>query len=382
ETILKTNMLLKLESFTVSHIVIDETHTVSEWGDTFRPVYLELSKLTCGFEDSESTPVVTAFTATASDKILSRVKEIVFPGKSPELIAANPDRPNISYRVIHSISKNRQLIELLTTSGDEAYGYPVLIFSRSRSGAELTACMLRERMGKDNIFFYHAGLDRDEKKIIEEWFFDSNDGILIATCAYGMGVDKKNIRTVIHMEPPLTVEAYLQESGRAGRNREQAEAVLMVSEKDIPGNSQGTNSITDSRYQDFIKAVTNSSRCRRESLLSLLGAESESCFGCDVCDKTIQSKIHGQNEILRLIKRYNRRLTIREAALTLAGSRYTDVFEKKLFILKGYESLSEWSIDDVKDAVNQLEAGGIIKIPKRGLYRNRLCFKGRRSRRR
>ncbi len=92
-----------------------------------------------------------------------------------------------------------------------------------------------------------------------------------------MGVDKKNIRTVIHMEPPLTVEAYLQESGRAGRDREQAEAVLMISGEDIPGNKsengQGTNSITESRYQDFIVAVNNNSKCRRESLLSLLGAE-------------------------------------------------------------------------------------------------------------
>ena len=84
-------------------------------------------------------------------------------------------------------------------------------------------------------------------------------------------------------------------------------------------------------------------------------------YGCDVCDRTIQSKIRGQNEILSLIKRYNRRLTIREAALTLAGSRYTDVFEKKLFTLRGYGTLSEWSIDDIKDAIHQLVAENIIK---------------------
>ena len=155
-----------------------------------------------------------------------------------------------------------------------------------------------------------------------------------------MGVDKKNIRTVIHMEPPLTVEAYLQESRRAGRDRDEAKALLIVSADDIPDVSQRDEQITDLRYFEFITAVTDNSRCRRESLLSLLGAESESCFGCDVCDKTIQSKIHGQNEILHLIKRYNLRLTIREAALTLAGSRYTDVFEKKLFTLKGYGTLS------------------------------------------
>ena len=217
--------------------------------------------------------------------------------------------------------------------------------------------------------------------MIEEWFFDSADGILIATCAYGMGVDKKNIRTVIHMEPPLTVEAYLQESGRAGRDREQAEAVLLVSGEDIPDNIPGNikkNAImTNPRYRNFITVVTDNSRCRRDSLLSLLGAESESCFGCDVCDKTIQTKIIGQTEILKLIKRYTRKLTIRETALTLAGSRYTDVFEKKLFTLRGYETLSEWSIDDIKDAIHRLEGAGIIKIPTRGLYRNRLRLHSR-----
>jgi len=381
ETILKTNILSKLKSFTVSHIVIDETHTVSEWGDTFRPVYLELSKLTCGFEELDTQPVVTAFTATASDNILKRVKKIVFPGKSPDLIAANPDRPNISYKVIHTISKNKQLLKLLTLTGDKAYSFPVLIFSRSRSGAELTARMLRERLGRDNIFFFHAGLNREEKDRIQEWFYDSEDGILVATIAFGMGVDKKDVRTVIHMEPSLTVEAYLQESGRAGRDTKKSKSVMLVSKEDIPDNIPGDNSanqsISELRYRDFITTFINNRQCRRESLLKLMGAKYESCFGCDVCDKTIQTQIIGKNEILSLIKRYNRRLTIREAALTLAGSRYTDVFEKKLFTLRGYGSLSEWSLDDIKDAIHQLEAENIIKIPTKGFYRNRLRLHSR-----
>ena len=236
ETILKENILKRLHSITVSHIVIDEVHTVSEWGDSFRPVYLELGKLTCMLEDQEQTPVVTAFNATASDKILARVTEIVSPGKSPALIAANPDRPNIHYRVVYTISKNRQLIELLNGGGKHVCEYPVLIFSGSRSGAELTARMPREQLGRKNIFFYHAGLEREEKDRVQEWFYNSSDGILTATIAYGMGIDKKNIRTVIHMEPSLPVEAYLQESGRAGRDKKHSRAILIVSDNDIPKN--------------------------------------------------------------------------------------------------------------------------------------------------
>ncbi len=376
ETVLKENILLKLKEFKVSHIVIDETHTVSEWGDTFRPVYLELSKLTCGFEELEVQPVVTAFTATASDNILKRVCEIVFPGKSPELIAANPDRPNISYSVIHTISKNRQLIELLTGSGNNFCEYPILIFSRSRSGAELTARMLRQQLGRENIFFFHAGLEREEKHKIQGWFYDSEDGILVATIAFGMGIDKKNVRTVIHMEPSLTVEAYLQESGRAGRDRKNSQAVMLVSKNDIPDDHHAGSlenlPIAELRYRDFVTAFINNHQCRRESLLKLMGAEYNNCFGCDVCDNSIQTDRLGYTEIISLIKKYNRKLTIREAALTLNGSRYTDVFEKKLYSLRGFSSLKNWTIEDIKDAIHQLEADGIIRIPTRGLYRNRL----------
>jgi len=189
ESILKPNILLKLKELTISHIVIDETHTVSEWGDTFRPVYLEINKLTCGFEELNSKPVVTAFTATASENILKRVKEIVFPDKFPELIAANPDRPNISYKVIHTISKNRQVIELIASTEKNACEYPILIFSRSRSGAELTAQMLRRQLKRENIFFFHAGLEREEKNKIQEWFYTSTDGILVATIAFGIGIE-------------------------------------------------------------------------------------------------------------------------------------------------------------------------------------------------
>lgn len=381
ESILKPNILLKLDKLTISHIVIDETHTVSEWGDTFRPVYLELSKLTCGFEDSKTQPVVTAFTATASEAILKRVKEIVFPGKSPELIAANPDRPNISYKIIHTISKDRQVIELLTSTEKNSLEYPVLIFSRSRSGAELTAHMLRQQLGRNNIFFFHAGLERKEKDKIQEWFYSSKNGILVATIAFGMGIDKKDVRTVIHMEPSLTVEAYLQESGRAGRDRKKSKAIMLVSKKDIPNtppkDSKENLTISEIRYKNFITALINNDQCRRKSLLNLMGAEYNNCFGCDVCDKTIQSYRIGYSEIIYLVKKYNRKLTIREAALTLAGSRYSDVYEKSLYTLRGFENLKNWTIENIKDAIYQLEEEGLIKIPTIGFYKYRLRLHSR-----
>jgi hypothetical protein len=156
-------------------------HTVSEWGESFRPVYLEIGRLPI----EANIPVVTAFTATASPLILEKVKNIVFPDVSPNIITANPDRPNISYRVLPCLSKNHELGELLSR-GKESAERPAIVFCGSRTGTEMTARMLRRKLGEDQIFFYHAGLTKEEKTRIEKWFFDSDDGILIATCAYGI----------------------------------------------------------------------------------------------------------------------------------------------------------------------------------------------------
>jgi len=108
-----------------------------------------------------------------------------------------------------------------------------------------------------------------------------------------------------------------------------------------------------------------------------MGAEYNNCFGCDVCDNTIQTERIGYKEIINLVKNYNRKLTIRETVLTLAGSRYSDVYEKRLYSLRGFDSLGSWTIDDIKDAVHQLEKEKIIKIPTRGLYKNRLRLHSR-----
>ena len=185
ETLLTEAVMSRLKGIKPGHLVIDETHTVSEWGDTFRPAYLRLREII----QETGVPMVSAYTATASPRILERLKEIIFSGLEPALVSANPDRPNITYRVIPVLSKTRALAGLLG-KGPAALERPALVFCRSRAGAELTARELRKALGSRGVFFYHAGLSREEKQSIEAWFFSSRSGILAATCAYGMGVDK------------------------------------------------------------------------------------------------------------------------------------------------------------------------------------------------
>ncbi len=346
ETGLNENILRRLGHTGISHLVIDEMHVVSEWGDTFRPAYREISRL----YTETGIKTVTAFTATASPVILKRVKEILYPDSSPAVISADPDRPNIRYRVIPSISKKHDLAVII---GKQPWKIkkPVIIFNRSRTGAELTAAYLRRKLGRDNIFFYHAGMDRNEKKKTENWFFSSEDGILSSTCAYGLGLDKKNIRTVIHMEPPPSVEAYLQESGRAGRDGNDADALLLVSRSDFLFGYGIKDSILRKRYLSFLTSVTDSGKCRRKSLLKLLGADNESCSGCDVCSRDVIRTASGLKAISLYIKHYHIKRGLRNAVITLTGKTYPEALRNGALFNPCFGLLEKWSDEEIEEAI-------------------------------
>ncbi len=349
ETALSESTLRRLWHTGISHLVIDEMHVVSEWGDTFRPAYRKINRL----YTETGIKTVTAFTATASPIILKRVKEILFPDSSPAVISADPDRPNIRYRVIPSVSKKHDLAVII---GKQPWKIrkPAIIFNRSRTGAELTAAYLRRKLSRDNIFFYHAGLDREEKKSVEDWFFSSKDGILSSTCAYGMGLDKKNIRTVVHIDPPPSVEAYLQESGRAGRDGNDADAILLVSRPDFLFGYGIKDSILRKRYLSFLTSVTDSRKCRRKALLNLLGTENESCNGCDVCSRDIIRTAAGSNTISSFLKHYPVKAGLRNAVIILSGKMYPDTFRSGSLFDPYFGLLEEWSEEEIEEALNTI----------------------------
>lgn len=261
----------ELARMRIAHFVIDEAHCVSEWGQTFRPSYLTLRE-TIG----ELRPrAVTAFTATASPVVLDAVTRALFDDARPRLVRGDPDRPNISYAVVHAPSKEAALAGLVEGGVER----PALVFCRSRKRTEGVARELAGLVGFDRCSAYHAGLTKPERAAVERWFFASHDGILAATCAYGMGVDKQNIRTVIHYELPSNVEAFLQESGRAGRDRERAWSVALWNEADARRERDPDRAARERVMRDY----PYTERCRRTYLMHAMGAESSVCFGCDRC---------------------------------------------------------------------------------------------------
>ena len=348
--VLKNQRLLeRLCRVEISHIAIDEAHCCSEWGDSFRPAYLGLGEVI----KKINPPVVTAFTATASPSVLSRVSEILFDGHS-HVVRSESDRKNIWYYVRYAAAKKKEVIRLAKNQL-----HPMIVFCGTRRKAEDMARELNMVFGEGTSRFYHAGLERAEKEETEEWFYKSKEGILCATCAYGMGVDKKDIKTVVHLEASATAEAYIQEAGRGGRDGSVAKAFLIWSPED------------SMRYAEFpprsreaaMKEFAESGRCRRQVLLDALGAEEAVCSGCDICSGDDGAHLADWQEALSLIKKAPGFFTVQ----TLEE----ELFQSFNFKFRKFLGINVWTHTDCTDIAAVLLKSGRIK--KGGiLWKNRL----------
>ena len=342
----------------ISHLVIDEAHTLPEWGETFRPALLKIKEII----DIIKPDCVTAFTATATPLILEKIQKFIFGDNQINLITGNPDRPNLFYSVVKTLSLDRE-----TYSAAKNSEKPLLIFCRSRTDTEITARFLRRALETKDIFFYHAGLEKEEKNNIEKWFFNSKTGILVATCAYGMGIDKPDIRTVIHRNIPQSVEAYLQEAGRGGRDGKISKAILLfdvTAEKRKIAFAEEFEQKKDdnsSRMLQMADYAENSSVCRRHKLLSYFTDETPVCSGCDICNKSFMQKPEGSTEITDIIRDNNRKLKKREIADILAGTKEGHGNAVWYRMSKNYGTLSGWQRDHIEEAIEKLESEGEIK---------------------
>ncbi|MBO6130366.1 MAG: ATP-dependent DNA helicase RecQ [Treponema sp.] len=340
EVLQNKSIVKELAACKIQHIAIDEAHCVSEWGDSFRPAYLTLGKII----EELDCKTVTAFTATASPQVLDRVSQVLFGGQS-HIVRSDADRSNIRYNVIYAAAKKRLAFRLAVTEQK-----PLLIFCGTRAKSEDMARELALYMGCDKVKFYHAGLEKAEKTATEEWFFNKSDAVLCCTCAYGMGVDKKDIKTVIHLESPPTAESYLQESGRIARDGSIGKAILLWNYADhkkfsaYPKNSR--------EYKMLLFA--ESSTCRRQVLLDALGAEQAVCSGCDVCERGGKAPFaYDLNLALNFITK-NRKMYGYSQTQALLQSE----FNKKDLALFG---LRIWDQEDILTILSELKSRKLIK---------------------
>ncbi|NML50667.1 DNA helicase RecQ [Streptomyces sp. R302] len=270
-----------LDRGTVSVFAIDEAHCVSQWGHDFRPDYLALSML---HERWPKVPRI-ALTATATEATHGEIATRLGLDEARHFVASF-DRPNIQYRIAAKNNPTRQLLDLIRT---EHAGDAGVVYCLSRSSVEKTAAFLAEN-GVDAIP-YHAGMDAATRAANQARFLREDGVVVVATIAFGMGIDKPDVRFVAHLDLPKSVEGYYQETGRAGRDGEPATAWLayglqdVVQQRKMIDGSEGDENHRRAlaAHLDAMLALCETVECRRVRLLAYFGQESGPCGNCDTC---------------------------------------------------------------------------------------------------
>jgi ATP-dependent DNA helicase RecQ len=281
ERLMLDNWQENLKAWNVTALAIDEAHCVSEWGHDFRPEYRQLAKL----RDLLPAVPVMALTATATDRVRADIiKHLKL--RDPATFIASFNRPNLSYRVIPKDQPAKQIIDFVRLRETESG----IIYCASRATAERVAESLAGRGFAARP--YHAGLDAAERSRNQELFLRDETRIICATIAFGMGINKPNVRWVIHHDLPKNIEGYYQETGRAGRDGLPGDCLLLFSAGDIAKQTHFLDEITDEHEQQVARAqlrqivhYAESAGCRRAELLAYFGETfpSDNCGACDNC---------------------------------------------------------------------------------------------------
>ena len=335
-----------LNQLELSLIAIDEAHCISEWGHDFRPDYRNLAELRRQFPE---TPVM-ALTATATERVRQDIIEQLSLQNSQRFIA-DFDRPNLTYIV----RDKRRAVESLLDLVGEHRNESAIVYCFSRNDTETLAAQLNANGHRAAA--YHAGLDGETRRNTQERFIDGEVPIVVATIAFGMGIDKPDVRLVVHHTMPRSIEAYYQETGRAGRDGEPSQCVMLFSEGDRRKHDFFTEAMGDPSARDTaarqLASVMEYGRlhtCRRQYLLAYFGQaiSDNSCGKCDVClasHQLVDVTVVAQ-KLLSAVIRTGERFGIAHICNVLLGRKLERIREL------GHDRLSVFGIVDDYDGNN------------------------------
>ena len=340
-------------------IAIDEAHCISEWGHDFRPDYRTLSELRTEFP---GTPVM-ALTATATERVRHDIVEQLGLSNCRRFISGF-DRSNLTYRVQPRQAAWEALVGLL----DGRRGQSAIVYCFSRNETEELAERLTAR-GHPAVA-YHAGLDADIRRLTQERFIDGEVPIVAATIAFGMGIDKPDIRLVVHYALPKSIESYYQETGRAGRDGLSSDCVLFFSEGDRAKQEyfiqQMTGDARESAERQLQQMVEYGrlGTCRRKYLLAYFGETmtGDSCGNCDVClaeSQAVDVTVVAQ-KLLSAVIRTGERFGIAHVINVLLGSKAARVRELGHDKLSVYGIVNDYDRNALRDIANGLVERGLL----------------------
>lgn len=348
---------------TISLVAIDEAHCVSQWGFDFRPSYRNISHF---IDQLPVRPVVASFTATATQLVQKDiVKQLNLI--HPEIFINSFDRPNIKFTVLEPDNREGTLRQLIN------HEESMIIYASTRKQVDKLYNNLFKLGYK--ISKYHAGMTQDERNQAQNNFINDQSNIVIATNAFGMGIDKTDVRKVIHYNLPLDLESYYQEAGRAGRDSLDAEAVLLYQSQDIMTNkyliAQSSDELAQERLETMIQ-YANFTGCLRNYVLNYFGeATDEDCGNCSSClgEVKIVDVTKEAQMILSSMVRMKLHFGMTMIVDVLRGSQKQQIRDYKFNELSTHGIMKNYSIQQIRDILSSLVAHRYIGVTEfRGLY--------------
>jgi ATP-dependent DNA helicase RecQ len=354
------SFLAMLSRAGVSFVAVDEAHCISQWGHDFRPEYRQLGRLRTLFPGVG----LHAFTATATARVRRDIATQLGLVDPSELVGSF-DRPNLTYRVLPRANLKRQVVDLLARHRGQAG----IIYCTSRREVDTLAAWLTGEGVR--ALPYHAGLSDQERSRNQEAFLEEDADVIVATVAFGMGIDRSDVRFVVHASAPQSLEHYQQESGRAGRDGLEAECVLIYSTADFMKwrlMLERNGELTDASRKLLrdIEKYAASVGCRHRHLVGYFGdtLERDDCGACDYCLDELEGvpePVLLARKILSCVARVGQRFGIAHVANVLCGSTNEQVSARGHASLTTFGLLKDASTAEVRGYIEQLIAHGLLR---------------------
>ncbi len=343
---------------------IDEAHCISHWGHDFRPEYRQLRSLRNEFADA----TVHAYTATATPRVRHDIAEQLGL-KDPLILVGDFDRPNLAFRVLPRHDEWKQVLDVIGRHAGEAG----IIYCPRRREVDALAAKLQKK--GINAVAYHAGLDAGERRSAQDKFSSEKCDIVVATVAFGMGIDRSNVRFVLHTAMPKSIEHYQQESGRAGRDGLEAECTLLYSAADVMfwrsmleqnAEADASYAVSARRHLDEMDRYCSSATCRHKALVEYFGQAytTPSCAACDIClgeTEEVPDAMVVAQKIVSCVVRVRESFGVGHVVSVLRGEDNERVRTRQHDQLSTYGLLKECTKHEVREWIYQLVAQDFLR---------------------